>query len=193
MASYSDDFDRGDSGDLGSNWTDQMGGFSIVSNKAVPDNIVINDSYWNTALDGPDQSVEVDVEIAGGSENFGGPAARHTSGAITFYLFYYYLESSAVGWGLWKVEAGDQTAIDNTASGTGTITMRLDVDGAIQGAYVDESLELSGTDSDITTGNYAGIVNQYNEGQMDNWSAADISTDLSINVNDCQQIETMLI
>jgi len=173
MASYSDDFDRAN-GEIGANWIEDAGDIDIVSNVAETQ----TDGAWNraryaSALDSNDHYVQADM--AGRStSNHGNITARQASSTQTDYDCGFV---EAYDTRLRKHFSGE-TNLDTWVGppDNNQHTFKLIVDGASQSLEVDGTERCSGTDSDVTTGAYAGIsVWDMEGGRWDNWSAADLA------------------
>ena len=175
MASYSDNFDRGD-GEIGASWIEDIGDIDIVSNRA--ENQTINE--WNvaryaSALDSADHFCEADVD---GQINraTGGPFVRNPNTVDqTNYTGGYSREDNASGYALWKFTAGDQVELDSAASGNGEKTVKIIADGSTQSMEVNTVEVCSGTDSDHTTGVYCGINGYTTRASFNDWSAEDLA------------------
>lgn len=84
--SYSDDFDRADSTNLGPDWTEQQGDAEILSNELR--NVTNNGSVlgtWNTAPTTADYEVIADVKVAA-SQSGGGPIGRYSDNQNYYHL-----------------------------------------------------------------------------------------------------------
>ncbi|GAH52594.1 unnamed protein product, partial [marine sediment metagenome] len=174
MASYSDNFNRSDSGSLGANWTDDVNGWEIASNRAVGLNVEYDFTrYTGSDLDSIDHEVEAEIHVDGGSNKHGGIGARQNA-TLTFYLLGYMDESVGAGYELHRIISGGSTLIDSAASGSGNKRLRLVVDGSSQEGYVEDVLEVFDDDTLITSGVQSSVVCSEGNGRIDNFSAWDL-------------------
>ncbi len=178
MASITDNFNRAS---LGSNWTVDAGGFSIISSSYVQSDTtaaVPRMRYTGTALDGADQIVSFYRQIPPGSNKQSGPTARQASSAATFYACGYSgAWSGSSGWELKKCVAGSYTTLDSESPlGWGhELTLELTVDGTSLSATAGGAHDLSATDSAISSGSYAGIAGNWADSvEGDDFAAADL-------------------
>jgi len=175
MASYSDDFNRAN-GPLGANWTVDVGTLTISSNRVLSGSGGGNAArYTGGALASANHFSQCTCAVDRAVNDYGGPIARQASSTLTFYMGYYADESLSTGYRLIRVVSGVDTLLDSDPSGTGLITMKLEVDGSTQELYVGGVLEASASDTQITSGLYAGIIGYNSESALDDWQSADLA------------------
>lgn len=174
MASASDNFDRAN-GEIGANWTEDNGDIDIVSNQAAAQTAseYNNMRYTATAMDGNDHYVQVN-HVAVDGKHRSGITARQASDGWDFYQGMFYEADNESGYRLYKYVDGVDTQLDSAASGNGTKTGKLTVDGASQSYEIDSVEVCSDTDTDVTTGTYCGLFTWNNVAIWDDWSAADL-------------------
>ena len=171
MASYSDNFDRAN-GEIGANWIEDNGDIDIVSNVAEPQTSgAWNRARYNSVLDSNDHFTQATL---GGrdSDAQGCVTVRQASSTFTCYFGSYTTENGV--YELKKVVDDEETELDTAPSGTGAVVFKLTVDGATQSLEVATVEVCTDTDSDVTTGLYAGMCAFHFDGRMDNWSAEDL-------------------
>lgn len=186
MASYSDNFDRGD-GELGANWIVDAGDIHIVSNVAVPQTAdAYNRARYASAMDSANHYVQATL----GKIN--GVSARQASATDTLYEAQLNAYENDHGYHLNKVVAGSVTELDNALVNvtSGAVRVRLTVNAATQsmtgriwsGGWVEDQEVCSATDATITTGTYAGVRGYHNFNSYNDWSAEDLGGGASISV-----------
>jgi hypothetical protein len=170
MASYSDNFNRGD-GEIGANWIEDSGDIDIVSNTAQSQTAdVFNRARYASALASSDHYSQADV-ITGktcivtvrqaGSAHTNYQARR--GGAWSTYRIY-------------KVVSGTETLlVSGTDDGDATCTIKMECNGSTLTMYKNGTSKATTTDTAISTGTYAGIEKYTNNGGWDNWTAADLA------------------
>ena len=179
MANYSDNFDRAN-GDIGAGWVEDAGDINIVSNVAVPqDSEVFNRARYASALDSANHFVQATFG------RINEVSARQASSTDTCYSARVAAYDTDPGYKLYKYVSGSETELDTALNNvtSGEIRVRLTVDGASQvmtgrifdGGWQEDQEVCSGTDSDITTGLYAGLHGYHNFSSYDDWSAEDLA------------------
>jgi hypothetical protein len=184
-----DNFNRADNADLGTNWTPPTGvtGWSISGNQALEDSGgAFCAEYWNAvsfANDQYSQAIVDGVTLESVVNNGAGVAVRIATGANTMYRAY--LNSNASGEiQLTKHVAGVVTELAQYTAGAAPALLdgiRLEVRGttlkvyhsSAGGAYVER---ISTDDSSIASGS-AGIAGKANSNLnlVDNWDGGDLS------------------
>jgi hypothetical protein len=168
MASASDNFNRSD-GEIGANWTEDVGDIDIVSNQA--DAQTAGDfnraRYTATAMDSADHYSQALV--------FNGyVSARQASSTFTCYG-----GSFAGAWSnydLVKMISGSETSLDSVATGAeSSATLKLEVNGSAQELFADTVSKCTASDTAITSGIYCGMFIYGADGLWDDWEAADLS------------------
>lgn len=167
---FTDNFNRADLNNLGANWFED--GYSIVSNQCSRDGSGGDFGVYVTTLGTPDHWAEFVLPSSSSSfqvVNARRPANNDNTFAATGYLFFVNPGSPytpTVG----KVSGGSyQDVAFGTALGAwpGAVQLRIEVQGTTIRGYVNNSLSVTTTDTDITTGNFAGI--NLGAGTIDNW------------------------
>lgn len=184
MASVSDNFNRAS---LGSNWTADSGGWSIISSTYVQSDAATSAvslmRYTGTAMDSANHYVQA-LRRDAPSAGHAGVTARQASSTATYYVADYEGEwSGSGGWRLQKVVSGSATTLDsgNPAGWGEQVTLRIDVDGTSISATLDAGQDLSATDSAITSGTYAGLSGGWEDaGEFDDFEAEDLAASVSI-------------
>lgn len=177
---YSDDFNRADSSNLGASWTETTGDLKIVSAKVLA---VTNNqnsfSRYGSSLSSADHYAQVDIQTASGGANsaFCGPCTRYNSSATTnYHIAAGYLGATGKVY-LAKAVAGTPTYFINvTQTWSFPSTVKLDTTGSTLTAYVNGSSVTNTTDSSITGNLQPGIYGYLDSGttaQFNNWVASD--------------------
>jgi hypothetical protein len=151
---FTDDFNRADSTDLGSNWTEVVENWSIVSNQLAPANngtpsqICLCTQPTTTR----DNSVEVTYAVFGSASM--GVFCRSNAIANTYYLW----RNNGTGWALFRNQGGSFTQIGFAAGVVvnGDIVKIQAIGSTIKG-FVNGVELVSVIDTTITTGNYGGV------------------------------------
>lgn len=191
-AGYSDDFNRTDAGDLGTDWTPVAGGMRIDTNTAYAGTLgstagVLHRERWdNGNLAGPDMAVQGTItQLSTGGYSDLRLMARWT-GATSFYEL---RVNNSGEWYINRVTSGGETDITSgtgltlalpevwrlEAEGTGaTVTLRVYRAGSLIATYGDTA------GSRITTGATGGMGGFTAAGtppdiRLDNWSMAPLS------------------
>jgi len=170
-----DNFNRANADDLGSNWTGVTGldRFHILSNAA--ERILGEDSadFYNGVSWPNDQYSQVVIKTVGPDvEGFGaGPMVRAASGAMTLYFAVPHTGECE----LFKIVSGSWTLLaqGGTAPSVDDV-LYLEAQGTALKTKLNGSDELSTTDSDISSGN-AGIYGGANgeASTADDWAGGD--------------------
>ncbi len=157
MAVFTDAFTRTDSTNLGANWTETSGDFSISGNKCL---MVTSEAIARYEQDVGSNNMYAQAKVE--YTSFGGWCilARYASGAQTFYQVDGNNNSNE-GIRLYKCVAGAYTQLGtNQTFGTSEATQytyRLTVDGSTLTATVNGGSSYQQTDGTITTGQRGGI------------------------------------
>ena len=168
-------FNTGDSDTLGPDltWTESIGDIDIISNVAAvqPDN-VYSYARAESELATADMFVKATMIETG---NEVGVFARQASGTDTGYGAIYHTNQSR----LRRFDGGSQTNLssDSHTKNNGD-TWRVEVDGSDIEMYINDTLEESATDTNLTGPNFGGIAGFKFSGtdpQLDDWSASDLT------------------
>lgn len=183
MASYSDDFDRAN-GEIGANWTEDNGDMDIVSNELIAQTAATNNRARYTA--GTLDSVNHYVQFTVLGDSTSGTARQADS---DLQLYSGGIISSNNDWtDAFRIRKHDsgETVLDTSGNpGFGSYQphiLKLTVDGATQVLdSISESVELcSAADSDITAGQYCGVLCWSDNTGWDDWSAADLAAGIEV-------------
>jgi len=172
MATYSDDFNRANSTDLGGNWLENSSGWAISSNQLQPDNI---SSYvvYQSPLDTSDHYAEAVISAIATTSM--GVFARSNQFGNSFYLF----RNDGSTWQLFVNDSGSFIAIGSSASGSAANgdTIRIQVVGSTITGFVNGVQKVTATDTTLTSGLYSGIRNGAdNSVRYDNFLTSDVSS-----------------
>jgi hypothetical protein len=160
MTTLNESFNTADNATLGPDlaWTDVNGDFQVVGNKASPaTDAVRNISVANTALSSTDHYVEV-VVVPQDANAGAGPICRAETGAQTHYWLA--LVESDQELILNKTVAGTPTTLTSksfTVTPSNSYTLKIEAIGTAIKGYVNGTLELSATDSELSTQVRGGI------------------------------------
>ena len=179
MATRTDTFDRANSSNLGADWAEDSGDWTITSNN------VLNGTTGNTyrklrwvgaAMDSANYYVEV-VARSGSSGTGIGPAVRlAASSTVTYYGYVIFGGDAAY---LVEITAGGETILDTGSAITASTnyTLRLEVDGSTIRGYLNGVLDVEATDTSLASGGpgimaYGGNnANTY----VTTWTASDLA------------------
>ncbi len=206
-AGYSDDFNRTDAGDLGTDWTPVAGGMRIDTNTAYAGTLgstagVLHRERWDGGnLAGPDMAVQGTItQLSTGGYSDLRLMARWT-GATSFYEL---RVNNSGEWYINRVTSGGETDITSStgltlalpevwrleAEGTGaTVTLRVYRAGSLIATYADTA------GSRITTGATGGIGGFTAAGtppdiRLDDWSMAPLSASGQLEASPATETDT---
>ncbi|MFI6304277.1 hypothetical protein ACIBCH_20595 [Amycolatopsis thailandensis] len=176
MASFTDDFNRADSSDLGANWVEVSGDWAIVSNQLSAGNtggtvilraagaMASNDNYAQTT-------------IAATTAASHGIWCRGNSNITSGYLW----RNDGSSWNLFSVVGGSFSVIGTyaAAAAPGDVAKVQAVGSTIK-AFVNGVERVSVTDTGVTTGTSVGYrTESTNAIRFDDFSAADVTSGTS--------------
>ncbi len=178
--SASDNFNRADSGTMGTNWIARNSSWGIISNKAYRDLFFVNDEFtsWNPSTNtfGNDQYSQVTCSgmTAG---HYCGVAVR-LSGTTYANSTYYGSRIDTSSWYITNITGGNAGSV--IASGSGTFAdgdvIRLDATGTTLTLTQNGSTLGTATDSDYASGQ-PGLATYDTADpsaiRFEDWSAAD--------------------
>lgn len=172
MASFSDDFNRADSSDLGANWVEVSGDWSIASNQLSPGaaggTIILRAAG---AMDSSDNSAQ--VTIAATTTASQGVWCRGNSNISNGYLW----RNDGSTWDLFSVIGGSFSVIGTyaAAAAPGDVAKVQAVGSTIKG-FVNGVERVSVTDTGVATGTSVGIRSE-SAGALryDDFTGADVS------------------
>jgi hypothetical protein len=170
MAIYSDNFNRPDSTTVGTNWTEVIDDWSIISNQLAPGLTTSGVILYNLPLDTTDHYAEIAMPIANTSSM--GVFARSDLAGNNFYL----LRSNGTSWNLFTNIGGTFTSIGSYAATlTNGDVARIQCVGSTIKAFINGVERISVTNTAITTGLYTGIRStQSSTARYDNFTASDV-------------------
>jgi len=179
MASYSDDFNRPDSTNIG-NWTESGDNWSIISQQLAPGTSTLSIVIYNSTLDTTDHYAEITLSNATATSM--GVFARSDVGGNNFYL----LRNNGTSWDLFSNIGGSFTNIGTyTAAPNNGDTARIHCVGSTIKGFINGVERISVTNTDITTGVYSGLRSEASStARYDNFLAADISSTPSNDTGD---------
>jgi len=162
----SDSFDRADSGSLGANWTNCLGGFSIVSNEAQGTDFAHNIAAYTAVSWNNDQHAETVVS----SSSDGGPAVRASAtGGGQAYVATANIGTSACRIVLFS--GGSETMLtDDFCPWAAGDVIGLDVVGTTLTVTKNGTTVQTHTDATIASGS-AGIKSYNTTNHIASWSA----------------------
>ena len=172
-----DDFNRADNASLGANWTAVIGTnpYDVFSNTARCNGASAeNASIYTPFTPSNDQWAEATV-AAQSNDAYIGPIVRGSTN--NYYIFYGDPNNRAI----YRLVSGTATNLASSASGFAiNDVLRLEVEGTTLRAYINGSLWTSLTDSSLASGNAGiGTWSNNNQGHLDNFTAANLSTFVS--------------
>lgn len=170
MASFTDDFNRPDSTDLGAGWVEVSGNWSIISNQLSPGvdtgTVILRAAGAMATSDHYAQAT-----IAAGSSGSRGVWCRGNSNITTGYLW----RNDGTSWDLFSVVSSTFTVLGTFAgaAASGDVAKVQAVGSAITG-WVNGVQRVSVTNSAVTTGTGVGIRSDTISGiRWDNFTGAD--------------------
>lgn len=172
MTTFTDDFNRADSTNLGANWVEVSGDWSIVSNQLSPGaaggTIILRAAG---AMAGNDHYAQVTMAATTAASH--GVWCRGNSNISSGYLF----RNDGSSWNLFSVVGGSFTVIGTyaVAAVAGDVA-KVQAVGSTITAYVNGVQRASVTDTNVPTGTSVGIrAESVNALRFDNFAAADVT------------------
>ena len=172
MASFTDDFNRADSTDLGAEWVEVSGDWSIISNQLAPPvsagTVVLRAA---TAMATNDHYAQVTLATVAAASQ--GVWCRGNSNITNGYLW----RNDGTAWDLFSVVSSTFTVIGTFAgaASAGDVAKVQAVGSTIK-AFVNGVERVSVTDTGVTTGSNVGIRTATPSGiRYDDFTAADVS------------------
>lgn len=172
MASFTDDFNRADSTDLGAGWVEVSGDWSIVSNQLSPGaaggTIILRAAGAMASNDNFAQAT-----IAATTTASQGVWCRGNANISSGYLW----RNNGTSWDLFSVVGGSFTVIGTyaAAAAPGDVAKVQAVGSTIKG-LVNGIQRVSVTDTNVTTGTSVGIRSDSTSGiRYDDFAAADVT------------------
>ena len=172
MTSFSDDFNRADSSDLGAGWVEVSGDWSIASSQLSPGaaggTIILRAAG---AMDSNDNSAQVTIAATAAVSQ--GVWCRGNSNISQGYLW----RNNGTSWDLFQVVGGSFTNIGTytAAAAPGDVAKVQAVGSTIKG-FVNGVQRVSVTDTAVTTGTSVGIRGESSGSlRYDDFTAADVT------------------
>lgn len=172
MATFTDDFNRADSSDLGAGWVEVSGNWSIVSGQLSPGvdtgTVILRAA---AAMDTSDNYAQ--ATIAAGASGSRGVWCRGNSNITTGYLW----RNDGATWDLFSVVSSTFNVIGTyaAAAAPGDVA-RVQAVGSTIKAFVNGIERVSVTNSAVTTGTSVGIRSDTISGtRWDNFTGADVT------------------
>ncbi|MEH0657771.1 hypothetical protein QA860_08490 [Streptomyces stelliscabiei] len=177
MASFSDDFNRADSSDLGAGWVEVSGDWSIVSQQLSPGaaggTIILRAAG---AMDTDDHYAQITIAATVAASQ--GVWCRGNSNISSGYLW----RNDGSTWDLFSVVGGSFTAIGSyaAAAAPGDVAKVQAVGSTIK-AFVNGIERVSITNTHVTTGTSVGIRSESAGGiRFDDFTAADVTAGVAL-------------
>jgi hypothetical protein len=171
VASFSDDFNRANSTDLGAGWVEVSGDWSIISNQlssgSAGGTIILRAAG---AMATSDHSVQMTIAATAAVSH--GVWARGNANITQGYL----LRNDGTSWNLFSVVGGSFTSIGSyAAAAVAGDVVKLQVVGTAIKGYINGTLRISVTDSAVTTGTSVGVRAESTSSlRFDDFTAADV-------------------
>jgi len=178
MATYSDDFNRPDSTNIG-NWTEIDDNWSIISQQLAPGVATLGLVIYQSPLDTTDHYAEITLSVASATSM--GVFARSDVSGNNFYL----LRNNGSEWTLFSNIGGAFSSIGSySAPAVDGDVVRVHCEGSTIKGFINGVERISVTDTDITTGSYAGVRSEASStARYDNFLAADITSGPTADTN----------
>lgn len=179
MASFSDNFNRADSTDLGASWVEVSGDWSIASNQLSPGatggTIILRAAG---AMDSSDHYAQVTIAATGVASQ--GVWCRGNSNISNGYLW----RNNGSSWDLFSVVGGSFTVIGTyaVAAVAGDVA-KVQAVGSTITAYVNGVQRVSVVNTAVASGTSVGIRSDSTSGiRYDDFSAADVVAGATLGV-----------
>lgn len=172
MTSFSDDFNRADSSNLGANWVEVSGDWSIVSNQLSPGSaggtILLRAA---TAMATNNNYAQATIAATTAASH--GVWCRGNSNLTSGYLW----RNDGTSWDLFSVVGGSFTNIGTFAGAAapGDVA-KVQADGSTIKGFVNGVERVSVTDANVTTGTSVGIRSESSGSiRFDDFTGADVA------------------
>ncbi|MFJ5973529.1 hypothetical protein [Streptomyces sp. NPDC093060] len=176
MTTFTDDFNRADSTNLGANWVEVSGDWSIVSNQlssgSAGGTIILRAAG---AMATSDNSAQVTIAATAAVSH--GVWCRGNSNISQGYLW----RNDGTSWNLFSVVGGSFTSIGSFAGAAvaGDVAKVQAVGSTIKG-FVNGIARVTVTDTNVTTGTSVGIrAESTNLLRFDDFTGADVTTGIT--------------
>lgn len=176
MTTFTDDFNRANSSDLGAGWVEVSGDWSIVSNELSPGaagGTIILRAAGAMATDDNSAQVTIAATVAASQ----GVWCRGSSNLSDGYLW----RNDGTSWDLFSVVGGSFTALGTyaAAAAPGDVA-KVQAVGTTIKALVNGVERVSLTNSHVATGTSVGIRSESASGiRFDDFTAADVTTSVT--------------
>jgi hypothetical protein len=176
MTTFSDDFNRANTSDLGAGWVEVSGDWSIVSNELSPGaagGTIILRVAGGMATDDNSAQVTIAATVAASQ----GVWCRGSSNLSDGYLW----RNDGTSWDLFSVVGGSFTSLGTyaAAAAPGDVAKVQAVGSTIK-AFVNGVERVSLTNTHVTTGTNVGIRSESASGiRFDDFTAADVTTSVT--------------
>lgn len=184
MASFTDDFDRANSSDLGAGWVEVSGDWSIVSNQLSPGaaggTIILRAAG---PMDSNDHSAQVTIAATVAASQ--GVWCRGNANISSGYLW----RNDGSSWDLFSVVGGSFTVIGSyaAAAAPGDVAKVQAVGSTIK-AFVNGIERVSLTNTHVTTGTSVGLRSEStNAIRFDDFTAADVTAGATLGTADATE------
>jgi hypothetical protein len=173
VTTFTDDFNRADSTNLGANWVEVSGDWSIISNQLSSGSAggtIILRAAGTMATN--DHSAQVTIAATAAVSH--GIWCRGNSNITSGYLW----RNDGTSWNLFSVVGGSFTSIGSYAAAAvaGDIAKVQAVGSTVKG-YVNGIQRVSVTDTAVTTGTSVGLRSESTSAlRFDDFTAADVAT-----------------
>jgi hypothetical protein len=179
MASFSDDFNRADSSNLGAGWVEVSGDWSIISNQlstgTTGGTILLRAA---TAMATNDHYAQ--VTIAATTSASQGVWCRGDAALTTGYA----VRNNGTNWALFSVTASTFTSIGTyAAAAVAGDVVKIQAVGSTITAYINGVSRISVTNTAVSSGTTVGIRSDVNTTlRYDNFTAADVATGATLGI-----------
>jgi hypothetical protein len=187
VAAFSDDFNRPDSSDLGPNWVEVSGDWSIIGGQLAPDtssgNTIVRAA---TAMASSDHSAQFTLAATGAASQ--GVWCRGDSTLSSGYLW----RTNGSSWDLFSVVGGSFTAIGTYTApvAPGDVAKVQAVGNVIKG-YVNGIERVSVVNSAVASGVNVGLRVMALPGlRFDNFAAVDVTAGVTVPLGPASATET---
>lgn len=176
MTTFTDDFNRADSTNLGAGWVEVTGDWSIVSNQlssgSAGGTIILRAS---TSMATSDNSAQVTIAATAAVSH--GVWCRGSTSLSSGYLW----RNDGTSWNLFSVVGGSFTNIGSyTAAAVAGDVAKIQAVGSTIKGFVNGVQRVSVTDTNVATGTSVGIrAESTNALRFDDFTGADVTTGVS--------------
>ncbi|NUP36007.1 MAG: hypothetical protein HOY76_03030 [Streptomyces sp.] len=190
MASFSDDFDRGNTTDLGAGWVEVSGDWSIVSQQLSPGaaggTIILRAAG---PMDSSDHSAQITIAATVAASQ--GVWCRGNSNITSGYLW----RNDGSTWDLFSVVGGSFTLLGSySAPAAPGDVARVQVVGSTIKGFVNGVERVSLTNTHVTTGTSVGIRSESAGAlRFDSFDAADVTASATLGTASASEAAQQLV